>query len=113
MKTFLRCNPSEVANHNLTRRSSRLGVAARALIEAVEVDSERHDVHLAFRDSKIAAHLRSVELANRVKPVDKLDTRPDQLHCFGSIWLAETIDKQVFALQRAEYRNIHVPLYRP
>src|SRR6266404_2524402 len=106
VQPFLRRHPCEVTDYELARRQ------ALSLFISVETDSQRNDVHLAFRNAEVPAHSLCVEIADGNKPVHELDIRADQFQGLAAIRFTQTVDEQVFALQRAKDRKIQLALYR-
>src|ERR1700675_4850459 len=108
MQPFFGSDACEVADYKLSRlaRFSPLGAervfVARSLLITFQVDANRNDVHLALRNPEVAAHPLRVEIAHRKKAVHELDIRPNQFQSLASIRLAQSVDEQVFPLERAE-----------
>ena len=58
-----------------------------------------------------SAHPLCIEIAHRKKAIDELDVRSNQFQRLASIRLAQAVDEQVFALQRAKDRNVQLSFY--
>src|SRR5258708_2762309 len=65
-------------------------------------------MHLALRNAEVTAHFLCVEIAHRKKAIYERDIRPDQIQSLAAIRLAQTVYKQVFALQGAKDREVQL-----
>src|SRR5262245_1815206 len=100
MESLFRRNPRKITNDKLVR------FAAVPLFKAFHIYANRHHVHLAFRNPKVAAHPLCIEIANRKETVNKIDIRTNQFKSLRSIRLTKAVNKQVLSLQRAVDRQI-------
>ena len=106
VQALLGRDPREVADRERLLSPRRPGRVA------IQVDAERHEPHLLARDAEIARHVVEVVPADRQERVDVRAGRADQIHRLLLPGLAEAVEEQVLALQRAADRRLQRPLER-
>ena len=100
VQSFFRSDPGEVAD------AERHHGSWAAILVAGQIDSERHDGHPLRGDSEQPRHRWHVIVADGKKSIDLVHLLPDQVDCLLAIRLDETVQEQIFPLQRAGDRPL-------
>src|SRR4029077_1878041 len=97
MKTLFRKDARKVSDREAVRTKTK------ARVVTLQVNSQRDHVHFLFGDREIAGHEPGAVIAHGDERVHRLDLRADEVESLRAPRLAQTLKKQLLALQRAAY----------